>query len=72
MQLDKFIKCSCGKKKKINWIDKLEFTRGETTFCIGITECPKCKMVQQHYCGNYIDIQNFINELRAYQVLKNM
>lgn len=61
MELDKFIKCSCGKKKKINWIDKADFKKGKTSFCVGVTECPKCLTKQQHYSGNLEDIQRFIS-----------
>lgn len=62
MPLDKFIKCQCGKKKKIAWIGKAEFKRGETTFCVGLTECSKCLIKKHHYSGNSDDIQAFINE----------
>lgn len=58
--LHKFIKCDCGKKKKINWIGKAEYLRGEYSFCTGITQCPKCGIIQEHYSGNFADIQLFI------------
>lgn len=61
MGLDKFVKCICGKKKKINWIDKADFKKGKVSFCVGITECSKCQIVQQHYSGNMEDIQRFIS-----------
>ncbi|MBL4568739.1 MAG: hypothetical protein JKY69_03490 [Flavobacteriaceae bacterium] len=60
MQLDKFVKCSCGKKKKIFWIDKLDYKRGDVTFCVGISECQRCFIQQEHYSGNVEDIQRFL------------
>ena len=61
MELDKFIKCSCGKKKKINWIDKADYKKGKVTFCVGVSKCQKCFIQQQHYSGNIEDIQRFLN-----------
>lgn len=65
MELDKFIKCECGKNKKINWIDKVGFNKGDTTFCVGVSECKKCSKKQQHYSGNIEDIQRFINYVES-------
>jgi len=58
--LDKYIDCQCGKKKKINWKDKAEFKRGIYTFCLGLSECNKCGIHQQHYAGNIDDISSFL------------
>lgn len=65
MLLDKFVKCNCGKKKKITWVSKDKYARGEVTFCAGITKCSRCGIVQQHYAGNIEDIQKFINEFNG-------
>ncbi|MBU2871371.1 hypothetical protein [Colwellia sp. E2M01] len=65
MKLDKFLKCNCGKKKKINWIDKADFRARKTTFCVGVSECPKCQMQQQHYSGNMEDIQRFLSYVES-------
>lgn len=62
MNLDKFVTCICGKKKKISWQGKEQYKHGSTTFCAGITKCSKCGIVQQHYSGNLEDIQRFIKE----------
>ena len=61
MTLDKFIKCECGKKKKVAWIGKTEFKRGDTTFCVGLSKCSRCSIKQQHYSGNIEDIAAFIS-----------
>jgi hypothetical protein len=63
MELDKFVNCECGKKKKIKWLNKKEYHTGEYTFCVGKTKCSRCGMQQQHYSGDMNDIQKFINEL---------
>ena len=65
MELDKFIKCKCGKKKKVTWIGKAEFKRGDTTFCVGLTKCSKCLVKQQHYSGNMSDIAEFISYMET-------
>ena len=65
MELDKFIKCSCGKKKKINWIDKADYKKGNVTFCVGVSKCRKCFIQQQHYSGNIEDIQRFLNYVES-------
>lgn len=65
MELDKFVKCSCGKKKKINWIHEADFKKGKVSFCVGLTLCQKCLKEQQHYSGNIEDIQRFINYVES-------
>ena len=61
MKFDKFIRCNCGKNKKISWIGKADFNKGKVTFCIGISLCKKCELRQEHYSGDIEDIQAFIN-----------
>lgn len=63
MELDTFVKCSCGKKKKIEWLNKEKYRSGESSFCVGITKCPRCEIVQQHYSGDLEDIQRFIKNI---------
>jgi hypothetical protein len=71
MELDKFVFCECGKKKKIQWINKTEFNSGKSTFCVGVTECSSCQINQEHYAGNIDDIQNFVTSRgKEYQSLK--
>jgi hypothetical protein len=62
MKLDKFVNCVCGKKKKIEWFNKVKFRTGENSFCIGITKCTRCGKVLQHYSGNMKDVQRFIDD----------
>lgn len=64
MELDKFIRCNCGKKKKINWIDKADYQSGKITFCVGVSKCQKCFIQQQHYSGNIDDIQKFTTYMK--------
>jgi hypothetical protein len=61
-ELDKFVECVCGKKKKIEWFSKEKYRTGEYSFCVGLTKCTRCGIVQQHYSGDMDDIQKFINE----------
>lgn len=71
MELDKFVLCECGKKKKIQWVNKAEFNNGKSTFCVGLTECPRCQINQEHYAGNIDDIQAFVlSKGKEYQSLK--
>jgi hypothetical protein len=61
MELDRYIRCNCGKNMKVSWIGKAEFRKGKVTFCIGITKCRKCKIRKEHYSGDLDDIQAFID-----------
>lgn len=71
MKLDKFVLCECGKKKKIEWINKANFNNGMNTFCVGVTSCLRCKINQEHYAGNVDDIQGFVSSTqKEYQSLK--
>jgi len=60
MEIDKFLICECGKKKKIHWTNLAEFKRGEDSFCVGASQCKKCNILQSHYSGNAGDIQKFL------------
>jgi hypothetical protein len=65
MKIDKYIICSCGKKKRIHWTGLAEFKRGEVSFCIGASGCTKCLVVQSHYVGNADDIFKFVSEFEV-------
>jgi hypothetical protein len=65
-KLDEFVKCGCGKNKKIEWFLKDKYLAGEYSFCVGLTKCTRCRKVLQHYSGDMDDIQKFINELNEF------
>ncbi len=60
MKVDKYIICECGKKKRIHWQGKAEFLRGELPLCVGISQCKRCEVTQEHYLGSSEAIQDFV------------
>ena len=65
MNIEKYIICNCGKKKRIHWTGLSEFKRGEVTFCAGASECKKCGVLQSHYSGNPDDIMEFVSFMES-------
>ena len=65
MNIEKYIICNCGKKKRIHWTGLSEFKRGEVTFCAGASECKKCGVLQSHYSGNPEDIMEFVSFMES-------
>jgi hypothetical protein len=58
---DRYLLCKCGKKKMIHWVDKWRFLKGHSSFIVGVSQCSCCNVIQEHYSGNMIDIQEFID-----------
>lgn len=61
-QLAKKYQCPCGKMKKIDWEDAKLFEKGKKPFTVGHSQCPRCEVLQVHFSGDPIYIQQFIDE----------
>lgn len=61
MKIDKYIACDCGKKKRIHWTGKAEFLRGEFPLCVGVSQCKKCGVTQEHHLGTAEAIEDFVD-----------
>ena len=59
MEVVKHGVCKCGKKVKIHWEGKAEYQRGESPICVGVGECKRCGLIQQHFLGEADAIKEF-------------
>ena len=65
-------RCLCGKMKKITWINGDDFKLGFVLFAIGHSECKKCEVMQLHFSGDPVAIDDFTKNNEDFKKFNNI